>query len=523
MNLFGRFNRSLQARLTLFSTISVILALGITAVGVLVKERETTHTELNRTIDSIGALIAANAQAPLLFEDRDAALSLLDALAGLEDDIDGCILDADGEVFAAYPTDLDWKSRRELLDLNIEPAGRQARAVDVSINDEKIGTVLLSAGMDHFYAYMKDISLKLMLLISLALAASLYIGRKTMQAVLHPLENLEQGAREIIENGDYALRVPHHSRDELGKLTDSFNAMLEQIEARDGELMRSHTQLEQRVIERTRDLELEIDFRKKAEDSMRVAMEQAETANRAKSEFLANMSHELRTPLHGILSFAQFGLRECDSDDITALSDHFGTIKGSGETLLKLLDDLLDLAKMEAGRMTFDFQPCCMDDLIEAGVGEFDSLVTERHIDVRHESHIGELEMLVDPTRVLQVLRNLLSNAIKFSPGESLVHVRSSLDDGNLLIEVMDSGIGIPDDEYETIFDKFIQSSKTKTGAGGTGLGLAITREITEAHGGRAWASPNPTGGAIFSVVLPVRSQLEIDEQTLEPEAVAAP
>ncbi len=497
-------NRSLQARLTFFNVAAVAVALVITAAGVLVDRYQSIREHNERELNSIGAFIVSNTQAHLLFEDHGAALDLLTSLASLESDVDACLVDADGHVFAAYPVGLDWQDRLAMYARSEEPPRRYACRVDVVVGDKIIGTAYLTAGMQGFYDYMNEMVLALAWTMGVALLVSIYVGRRTLLSILQPLSDLERAARQIIRERTYSLRVPHGSDDELGRLTDSFNDMLVQIETRDVALTSSRDDLERRVAERTRELELEVGVRKVAEDSMREAMEEAETANRAKSEFLANMSHELRMPLHGILSFAQFGLREAAAGDMDALTGHYEAIKSSGETLLLLLDDLLDLAKLESGRMTFDFQRCRVDDLIEAAVAEFDSLVSMRRQEIRLVQEARDLEMELDPNRMMQVLRNLLSNAVKFSPEDGVVTVASAVRDDRLVLSVSDRGVGVPEAEREDVFDKFIQSSKTKTGAGGTGLGLAITREIVEAHRGRVTVADNPGGGAVFTVVLPL-------------------
>jgi len=486
-----------------YNTLAIALALTITATGVLLKERTAILADTSQELESIGALIAANAQAPLLFEDRSAALDLLNSLNLLEEDIDACIVTIDGKIFAAHPADIDWAYRLNQQRQGSELPGRQSHIVDIVINGDTVGSVCLTAGLSRFYAYMNNFSRTLLVIVALALAVSLYMGRRTLLSILKPLTKLEQGARDIIDKGDYALRVQSCSDDELGKLTDSFNAMLGQIEIRDQALQQSHDDLEHRVVERTRELELEVKIRKKAEESMRTAKVEAERANQAKSEFLANMSHELRTPLHSILSFTQFGLQEVDEANVETLRSHFKTIGSSSETLLTLLNDLLDLAKLESGHMTFDIQACYLCDILDMSISEFQSLAAERNIEIRNDSQDAEREIQLDPMRMMQVLRNLLSNAVKYSPDEGHILIKSSLRDEMMLIEIADNGVGVPKDELEAIFDKFIQSSKTDTGAGGTGLGLAISREIVESHGGRIWAEVNPEGGTCFKVELP--------------------
>ncbi|MFQ5414643.1 MAG: ATP-binding protein [Phycisphaerae bacterium] len=263
--------------------------------------------------------------------------------------------------------------------------------------------------------------------------------------------------------------------------------------------IRRHSEiLERTVEERTAELE--------------AAKKRAESNSRAKSAFLANMSHELRTPLHGILSFAGFGMRAGDEADTgrDELRNYFQKINDSGQTLLALLNDLLDLAKLETGAMAFEFRTIDLRALVDAVVEEFGALAAERKLSIHWHDPGFDATTRIDPQKMKQVIRNLLSNAVKFSPegGGITVEMRQAGD--TVVVCVSDDGPGIPEAELESVFDKFVQSSKTKTGAGGTGLGLAICRQIMTPHKGRVWVRNRPDGGAEFSVELPLARETSV-------------
>jgi signal transduction histidine kinase len=241
--------------------------------------------------------------------------------------------------------------------------------------------------------------------------------------------------------------------------------------------------------------------------------QRSEASNRATSEFLANMSHELRTPLHSILSFASFGTKKYANAEPEKLLDYFNRIKKSGQTLLELLNDLLDLAKLESKKVMFTFEPSDLGVLVRSVTNELDTLLSERNLSVRHEVSKFDGEVTLDIDKIKRVLRNLLDNAIKFSPEGGIIDVAVCRVASSVRVSVRDQGPGIPEDELEVVFDKFIQSSKTKTGAGGTGLGLAICLEIVTAHKGRIWAENRPEGGAVFSFEIPLSMDTHTEDQ----------
>jgi len=254
---------------------------------------------------------------------------------------------------------------------------------------------------------------------------------------------------------------------------------------------------------------------KERTSELQEAKKMAEIANKTKSDFLSNISHELRTPLHGILSFSGFGIKKHAVAQPDKILDYFQKIRQSGETLLMLLNDLLDLAKLESGKVTFEFRPADLGLLIDSTVDECNSLTSEQNLTVRCEHPEAHEEIVFDANKLKQVLRNLLSNAIKFSSKGGTIDISILNKADSVVVSVRDQGAGVPENELGSVFDKFYQSSKTKNGAGGTGLGLAICQEIITAHKGRIWAENNPDIGANFLFEIPLSLEANVQEEVL--------
>jgi signal transduction histidine kinase/integral membrane sensor domain MASE1 len=259
------------------------------------------------------------------------------------------------------------------------------------------------------------------------------------------------------------------------------------------ELWHINENLELRVAERTADLQ--------------EARKVAEAASRVKSDFLSNISHELRTPMHAILNCAKIGMTHLQEGNSQKIQKYLNNIRMSGERLSALLNDLLELSRMEAGKVSLKLQRCNLLEIIQISLAELETLKAEKNINLILHSSAENPSTLCDRQQILQVFINLYSNAIKYSPvggtiGITIADAETAQGAPALLCTVEDQGIGIPANELEMVFDKFVQSSKTRTGAGGTGLGLAICKEIVELHKGKIWAENGPAGGARLQVLV---------------------
>jgi len=297
----------------------------------------------------------------------------------------------------------------------------------------------------------------------------------------------EYNAQQFIEKGFSLGAVDYLSKPIDNNLLLNRVKLYLELSIKEKELKLHTEHLEKLVNQRTKDLKL--------------AIEATENANRFKNEFYSNMSHELRTPLHAILTLSKRGNGQLDLNDFEKVKFYFKQIRESGERMLDLVNNLLDLNKYEHSNKQIFYEEVDLNFLTKKVLNEFVVLFDENKIEYIFNEAIPDLMVSCDKKQISTVMRNLISNAIKFTGDEKFIHIQISCDKFLVNWSIRDKGVGVPEEERQLIFEPFRQSSRTKSKAGGTGLGLTIANKIIEAHKGLIQLNSLANGSEfIFSI-----------------------
>ena len=427
--------------------------------------REQSH----RSHQVLAEITASNAARAVLGGRMEGAQAALTSAAKTPRLLRGEIRDANGSRLATYdrPGSAGELANAQKITADMEGFGKVIGKVTLEVEKPKLGEMLpqfiaLTAAL--FFAGM---------------ATALFLARGMAHRVIAPVQALSDAMRDVAERGDFEP-VKVNAADSLFRsLTESFNHLLGKLDARDRDLKRTMKELVE-------------------------ARDAADAANTLKSQFLANMSHEIRTPLNGVLAMA----------DVMAMSDlpplqreRLGVIRQSGELLLAVLNDVLDLSKIEAGKLTLLEGEFDLERVAASARDTFSQMAKDKGLtfDVEVASEAAGW-WRGDADRIRQILNNLTSNAIKFTP-DGAVHARFDINpaSGALRLQVADTGVGVAEEKLPTLFEKFVQADNSATRRfGGTGLGLAICRELAQMMGGVISAKSLVDVGSTFTVELPL-------------------
>ena len=476
-------NLSIKHKLMLITMLISTAALVLSSVSFLAYDLITFRKQLSQDLVTQAEIIGYNSAAAMAFKDEPAATATLLALTAKEDIVAAALYSPDGTMFAHY-----FRSNGTLP--NILPPNSQDSSYrfegryldvfqDVTIKEGRVGTLFLRSDMRQWSVRERRYTNIILVVILICTALSLLLSSNLQKLISKPILHLEDTMRMVSSERNYKVRANRFYNDEIGRLIDGFNTMLSEIQHRDTALQRANEELQTR----TGELEEEIVHRRRTQEEFLAAKQAAEGANRAKSAFLANMSHELRTPLNAIIGYSEMLEEEVrDSKQISDVSD-LHRIQKAGKHLLALINDVLDLSKIEAGKMGLHLETFDVTAMIEEMVTTLNPAIAKK----ANQFHLHMAEdvgnMRADVTKVRQILFNLLSNSCKFTEqGKISLEVDRLASDGQdwIRFRVSDTGIGITAKQRENLF----ANSPRRTPL------------FPESTAGRGWVSPSATGSS---------------------------
>jgi len=485
-------------------------ALLLALVAILIIDHIRGVSALVEDVASYSQLLADRSSAAIVFEDRRVAGENLASLRAKTAVALACIYAVDGSVFAEYrrsPGDqagqcpaVSGQNSGHAFD------GNSLLMFEPVLHDgQRIGTVFIEGRLDEFKTKWREFAILCFLIVSLSGVAAFPVSSVLLRVVSRPLARLTATARSISESRDYSIRVALRSNDELGVLTDAFNAMLGAIEERTRKLIAANESLDDKVRARTSEME--------------AAKLEAESATVAKSEFLANMSHEIRTPMNAIVGMTHL-LQQTEASSLQR--DYLNKLAVSADLLLTIINDILDVSKIEAGRLELSCEPFRLAEVIERIMVVVKLKAEENRVKTVFSVAPGIPEWLMgDSLRLGQILLNLVSNAVKFThDGQVTVDVTPRCLDHQgcrVAVTVQDTGIGMTPEQLAILFRPFSQADTSITRKyGGTGLGLAICWRLVEMMGGEIQAESTPGQGSVFrfAVTFGLADEAAIAERT---------
>ena len=475
-------NASIKRKVAISISMACVAML-LSYAAVAYNDVQMMQKHLLRRTSTLAEALGANSATAILLQDQDVANEVLSSVRFEPSIPFACIYDQTGHVFAHYgedksPPPLSLPIAREGMVL----AGNDYVDVIKPIwhNGQQVGAMMLRAGYAELNQQLWQYACMFTAILAFAMSVTLATASMINRSISRPITRMADAMCRVTNNNDYTCRVKKEANDELGVLCDGFNQMIGQIGQREAEIRKLNAQMAKGV-------------------------QDANEANRAKSEFLANMSHEIRTPLNAILGFSRRLLRVPFNEPV---KKKIGFIADAGQSLLTLINQILDLSKVEAGKVELEITKIDLRAVINDTVAMMTSLAEEKQLalNCQFDEQIP-LQLKGDGTQLRHILVNLLGNAIKFTEhGGVDLQVRlgqQSKRTITLCMDVSDTGIGIPADRQDAVFEAFTQvDGSTTRRYSGTGLGLAIARHLARLMGGNITIQSQIGEGSTFSLTL---------------------
>ena len=494
---------SISKKLTSMNMLVSGVALLLACAAFVAYDLYTYQIGIARNLSTEAQIVGTNSVSALVFNDPSSAENTLSALKASPHILYAAIYTPDGHSFAGYSRD----DNQSALPLPPIPAGQtqahwlvdrqMALVQSITFQGKPTGFVYIRSDLQAIDDRLKTYAVIAAVVLLISLIVALLISRISQRVISEPVMQLAQTVRVVSREKNYSIRAATtKNRDEVSTLIESVNEMLEQIQRRDTALQRAHAELEHRVHDRTTQLAAankELDLRNR----------EVERATRLKSRFLASMSHELRTPLNAIVGFSDL-LAEQTAGALNDKQKRFvNHIKQGSAHLLQLINDILDLSKIEAGQLELRSERFHVSEALPEVLSTIRPLAMAKQITIQHLQE-ADLPVYADRVRFKQILYNLLSNAVKFTPKNGQISIECADNGDFITISVTDTGIGIRPADQGIIFEEFrqVEGGKDSTQEG-TGLGLAITKRLVEQQGGQISLTSEPGKGSKFTFTLP--------------------
>jgi signal transduction histidine kinase/ActR/RegA family two-component response regulator len=499
-------NRSLSNKLLVVIAATTLVALALSAIMLVLYDarayRSATVTDLRAQAD----ILSLSSAPALAFDDHEVATENLATLRARDSIESVALYDGAGERFATYVARGAHEPPQRLTRGEAEwwvEDGRIVLQRDALHQNERLGTIEIRARYEPFARVTAYVGLLVLVMLA-SVVVALALSARLRGTVTEPIVAMASMARRVMGERNYSLRATRTTDDEIGVLVDAVNGMLAQIEQHAGALEQAN-----------RDLQHEMQVRLDAEAALRAA-------DASKDEFLATLAHELRNPLAALSSASQLLSRAPDNPQVSALARE--TLGRQVEHMARLLEDLLDVSRITRGKLALRKEVVDLRTVIDAAVETSRPVIDAKNHALHIELPPQPVRLVGDALRLAQVIANLLTNAAKYTDAYGRIELLAAIEGHELVIRVLDNGIGIPADALPRIFGMFSQvHSALDRAQGGLGIGLALAKGLVELHGGSiSGASAGAGQGAQFTVRLLLSEPVALESPPVRhAEAVA--